>query len=68
MKDMLVKERNVKFVYLWSLEDDYGVYASFETIHNATGGVVNDTHFSFNGHFNFAHFIYKLIGDNKSML
>lgn len=68
IKDMLVKERNVKFVYLWSLEDDYGVYASFETIHKATDGAVNDTHFSFNGHFNFAHFIYKSIGDNKSIL
>jgi hypothetical protein len=29
IKNMLIKERDIKFVYLWSLEDDYGVYASF---------------------------------------
>jgi hypothetical protein len=68
IKNRLLNEREVKYVYLWSLEDDYGVYASFETIYKATNGVVNDTHFSFNGHFNFAHFIYNLIGVNKIII
>ena len=65
IKDRLINECKVKYVYLWSLEDDDGVYASFETIKDATNGLVNDTHFSFNGHFNFAYFIYSLINKNK---
>ena len=68
IKNMLIKERNIKSIYLWSLEDDDGVYASFETIYKSTNGVVNDTHFSFNGHFNFAHFIYKSFGLHKSII
>lgn len=65
IKDRLLNERKVKYVYLWSLEDDDGVYASFETIQDATNGLVNDTHFSFNGHFNFAHFLNKLVSTKR---
>jgi hypothetical protein len=65
IKDRLKNEKNTKFIYLWSLEDDDGIYTSFETINKATNGLVNDTHFSFNGHFNFAHFLYSLINKNK---
>jgi hypothetical protein len=65
IKDRLENEKNTKFIYLWSLEDDDGLYASFETIDKATNGLVNDTHFSFNGHFNFAHFLNKLISTKR---
>jgi hypothetical protein len=65
IKDMLQNEKNTKFIYLWSLEDDDGLYASFETIDKATNGLVNDTHFSFNGHFHFAHFLNKLISAKR---
>ena len=65
IKNRLIKEKHTKFVYLWSLEDDDGLYTSFETIDKATNGLVNDTHFSFNGHFNFAQFLYSLINKNK---
>ena len=66
IKNILLKERDVRFVYLWSLERDLGLYASFQTIYDATNGEVNDTHFSFNGHFNFAHFLNSMI--NKKIL
>ena len=68
IKDRLLNERKVKYVYMWSLEDDLGIYASFETINKATNGVVKDTHFSFNGHFNFAHFLYNTINTNKAII
>ena len=58
IKHRLLNEKKLKFFYMWSLEDDDGVYTSFETIKTATNGLVDDTHFSFNGHFNFAHFLY----------
>jgi hypothetical protein len=68
IKNRLLKEKNVRFVFLWSLEEDLGIYASFQTISDATNGVVNDTHFSFNGHFNFAHFLYKTISSNRFII
>lgn len=68
IKQRLLNELKVKYVYIWSLEDDLRVYASFETINKATNGVVKDTHFSFNGHFNFAHFLYNTINTNKSII
>jgi hypothetical protein len=65
IKDRLITECKVRYVYLWSLEEDDGVYLSFETIKAATKGLVDDTHFSFNGHFNFAHFLHALIEKKK---
>ena len=67
IKNRLIKEKKVKFIYIWSLEEDDEIYASFETIVKATNGAIQDTHFSFNGHFNFAHFLYGLM-DTKKML
>jgi hypothetical protein len=68
IKNRLLNEKKVKNIYIWSLEDDSGLYASFETIYKATNGMVNDTHFSFNGHLNFAHFLYNTVRDKKSMI
>lgn len=65
IKNRLINERKIKYIYLWSLEDDDAVYTSFETIKKATNNLINDTHFSFNGHFNFAHFLNALICGNK---
>lgn len=67
IKNLFIKEKKIKFFYMWSLEDDDGIYASFQTITQATNGLVNDPHFSFNGHFNFAHFLYALM-DKKRMI
>jgi hypothetical protein len=69
IKNRLLNEKKVKYVYLWSLEEvDSGLYSSFETIHKATNGAVNDTHFSFNGHLNFAHFLYNTVRDKKQII
>lgn len=67
IKNRFLSEKKLKFFYMWSLEDDDGIYASFETIQQATNGLINDTHFSFNGHFNFAHFLYAHM-DKKRMI
>ena len=49
IKNRLLNEKKVKYVYIWSLEEvDSGIYSSFETIYKATNGKVEDTHFSFN--------------------
>jgi hypothetical protein len=65
IKKRLLNEKKIKFIYLWSLEEDNGIYASFETIYKATNGIINDTHFSFNGNLNFAHFLYGLMDTKK---
>jgi len=68
IKNRLLNEKKVKYVYIWSLEDDDDVYTSFETIKKATNNLINDTHFSFNGHFNFAHFLYNTVRDTKQLI
>ena len=67
IKDRLKEDKKVKFVYMWSLEDDDAIYRSFQTIKDHTDGNVNDTHFSFNGHLNFAHYIHSSM-DNKKLI
>lgn len=61
IKKRLLNENKVKFCYIWSLEDDDELYASFETIYKHTNGLIKDTHFSFNGHLSFAHFLNSMI-------
>ena len=68
IKNRLLNEKKVKYVYIWSLEDDDAIYASFETISKATNGLINDTHFSFNGNLNFAHFLYNKVRDTKQLI
>jgi hypothetical protein len=67
IKDRLKEDKKVKFVYMWSLEDDDAIYRSFQTIKDDTKGKINDTHFSFNGHLNFAHYIHSSM-DNKKLI
>jgi hypothetical protein len=69
IKNRLLNEKKVKHVYLWSLEEvNSGIYASFETIYKATNGMVNDSHFSFNGHLNFANFLYNTVSGKKPII
>ncbi len=69
IKNRLLNEKKVKYVYLWSLEEvDSGIYSSFDTIYKATNGKVEDRHFSFNGHLNFAHYLYNTVRDKKQII
>jgi hypothetical protein len=67
LKNRFVSDKKLRFFYMWSLEDDDGIYRSFQTIKDHTGGKVNDTHFSFNGHLDFAHYIHSSM-DNKKLI
>lgn len=66
IKNRLYNEKNIKFCYIWGLEEDKKFYHTFEQIIHATNGKVIDTHFSFKGHLDFSHFIYNKI--NKKTL
>jgi hypothetical protein len=61
IKNRLHNEKNVKFCYIWGIEEDKNFYHTFQQIIQATNGKVIDTHFSFKGHLDFAHFIYNKI-------
>lgn len=67
IEDRILKEKKLRFFYIWSLEDDDKIYRSFTTIKDETNGKINDTHFSFKGHLNFAHYLYSLM-DGKKLL
>lgn len=67
IEDRITREKKLRFFYIWSLEDDDKIYRSFTTIKDDTNGKINDTHFSFNGHLNFAHYLYSLM-DSKKLL
>jgi hypothetical protein len=67
LKNRFMNDKKIRFFYMWSLEDDDGIYRSFQTIKDHTNGKVNDTHFSFNGHLDFAHYIHSSM-DNKKLI
>jgi hypothetical protein len=67
LKNRFVTDKKIRFFYMWSLEDDDGIYRSFQTIKDHTNGKVNDTHFSFKGHLDFAHYIHSSM-DNKKLI
>ncbi len=67
LKNRFINDKKIRFFYMWSLEDDDGIYRSFQTIKDHTNGKVNDTHFSFNGHLDFAHYIHSSM-DNKKLI
>lgn len=67
IEDKLKKDKKLKFFYMWSLEDDDDIYGSFHKIKDDTKGKINDGHFSFKGHLDFAHYIHSLM-DNKKLL
>lgn len=67
LKNRFVNDKKIRFFFMWSLEDDDGLYRSFQTIKDHTNGNVDDTHFSFRGHLDFAHYILSMM-DNKKLI
>jgi hypothetical protein len=67
IKDRLKEDKKLKFVYLWSLEDDDAIYGTFQKIKDDTKGKIDDGHFSFKGHIDFAHYIASMM-DSKKLL
>lgn len=67
LKNRFVNDKKIRFFFMWSLEDDDEIYRTFQTIKNHTNGKVNDTHFSYNGHLDFAHYLFSLM-DNKKLI
>lgn len=67
IEDKLKKDKKLKFFYMWSLEDDDDIYKSFNKIKDDTKGKIDDGHFSFKGHLDFAHYIHSLM-DSKKLL
>lgn len=67
LKNRFVNDKKIRFFFMWSLEDDDGLYRSFQTIKDHTNGNVDDTHFSFKGHLDFAHYIFSTM-DNKKLI
>lgn len=65
LKNRFVNDKKIHFFFMWSLEDDDGIYRSFQTIKNHTNGKIHDTHFSFKGHLDFAHYLYSLMDSKK---
>ena len=65
--DRLKEDKKLRFFYIWSLEDDDKIYNTFTKIKDHTKGKVDDGHFSFKGHLDFAHYLYSLM-DNKKLL
>jgi hypothetical protein len=65
IKNRLKEDKKIKFIYLWSLEDDDDIYRSFQTIKDDTKGKINDTHFSFKGHLDFAHYLFSTMDVKK---
>lgn len=65
LKNRFINDKKIRFFFMWSLEDDDGLYRSFQTIKDHTNGNVDDTHFSFKGHLDFAHYILSTMDDKK---
>jgi hypothetical protein len=65
IKKRLINDKKIRLFFMWSLEDDDRIYRTFQTIKDHTNGEINDTHFSFKGHLDFAHFLYSQINKTK---
>jgi hypothetical protein len=65
--DRLNKDKKLRFFYKWSLEDDSKIYNTFTKIKDHTNRKIDDGHFSFQGHLDFAHYLYSLM-DCKKLL
>jgi hypothetical protein len=65
LKERIIKEKKVKFCFLWGLEESNKILLTFENIHQHTKGTIRDTHFSWNGHREFAHYLYALTDKSK---
>lgn len=68
LMDVLLKDRKVKTCYIW-YHQDQNLIQRFETVHQHTSKKIKDWHFSFNGHKQFANYVFnRVINDNKSIL
>lgn len=65
IENRLKNDKKVQFFYTWSLEDDDRIYNTFHKIKDDTNGEINDGHFSFKGHLDFAHYLYSLMNSKK---
>ena len=67
IKNRLTEDKKLRFFYLWSLEDDDDIYRSFHKIKDDTKGKIDDGHFSFKGHLDFANYLFSTM-DNKKLI
>lgn len=58
LKNILIKEKKVKFIHIWDVETLWNLY---ENIKQATDGEIQDVHWSYKGHKDFCDFILKLL-------
>jgi hypothetical protein len=65
IKDRFYHDKKVNFCFLWGLEESEGILRTFQTIKQHTNGEIKDNHFSFNGHYEFSHFLNSLINKSK---
>ena len=65
LKERIIKEKKVKFCFLWGLEESNDILITFENIFQHTNGKIRDTHFSWNGHREFAHYLHALTDKSK---
>ncbi len=64
--EQLLKEKGIKYL-IWNV-DEYVRFDSIHTIKEDTNGLIDDNHFSFKGHYDFANIIHKKITNNMSVI
>jgi hypothetical protein len=64
--EQMFKEKEIKYL-TWSVEE-YTRLNSIETITKDTDGLINDNHWSFKGHKDFADIIYKKVTNNLNII
>lgn len=64
--EQLLREKNIKYL-TWSV-NEYVEFDSIHTIKEDTNGLIDDLHFSFKGHLNFADIIHKKITNNMNII
>ena len=68
LKGRLVNEKKVKFCFVWGLEESIDILRTFANIKQDTNGKIDDTHFSFKGHLDFARYLYAMIDNQKRLI
>jgi hypothetical protein len=62
----LLKEKNIKY-FIWDVHQ-FARFDSINTIKEDTNGLIDDSHFSFKGHYDFANIVYKKITNNMNVI
>lgn len=55
IKNRLISEKNINYCHIWHINDENT--KNFEKISEATNNIIDDYHFSFKGHYEFAKFL-----------